>query len=100
MRNHRGNPGGGGAAGGVQHQQQFDQVILYRRAQRLDQEDVAFPAVGLQLNFQAVVGEPAQPYREQGLPQLRTDLGRQLGVGTSAEYRDITHADQANGPAR
>jgi len=72
-------------------------VILHGWAQRLDQEDVAFPAVGLQLDFQAVVGEPAQPYREQGLAQLRTDLGRQLRMGTSAEHRDLTHADQANG---
>src|SRR5262249_52177827 len=56
---------------------------------------IALAAVRLQLDLQAVVGEPAQPHREQGLAQLRADLGGQLGVGASAEHRDLPHADQA-----
>ena len=42
-------------------------MLLDRRAEGLDEEHVPFPAVGLQLRFQAVVGEPLEPDREQRL---------------------------------
>ena len=57
VRHHHGGPAGRGAPGGVEHQQQLDQVLLHRRHQRLDEEDVALAAVGLELHLEAVVGE-------------------------------------------
>ncbi len=78
VRDHRRHPGRRGAPGRVEHQQQLDQVLLHRRGQRLDQEDVAFPAVGLQLNFQAVVGEPADDGGLQRDAEVPADLRRQV----------------------
>ena len=66
VRHHHGDPGGRRAPGRVEHQQQLDQVLLDRRHQRLDQEDVALAAVGLQLHLEAVVGEPPDLARLQG----------------------------------
>jgi hypothetical protein len=91
VRHDRGHPGGGGAAGRVRHQQQLHQVLLYRRHQRLDQEHVPFPAVGLELHLEAVVGEPGDPDRPLRLGQVHADLGGQRGVRAAAEHRDVTH---------
>src|ERR1700735_3098087 len=55
VRDDRGHPGGRGAAGRVQHEQQLDEILLDRRPERLDQEDVPLPAVLLELDLQAVV---------------------------------------------
>jgi hypothetical protein len=57
VRHHHGGPGCRGPAGGVQEEQELDQVLLHRRYQRLDQIDVALAAVGLELHLEAVVGE-------------------------------------------
>jgi hypothetical protein len=91
VRHDDGDAGGGGTSCGIEHQQEFDEVLLNRPDQRLDQEDVSFPAVGLQLDFQAVVGEPEDANRMQGRFQVGADLGRQLGVSTTAKDRDISH---------
>src|SRR6478736_2518272 len=71
-------------------------MVSARRAEGLDEEHVPFPAVGLQLHFQAVVGEPLEPDREQRLAQLAADLGGQLRVGAAAEDGDLAHG----GPPR
>jgi hypothetical protein len=49
-------PGGGGT-GNIEHHQQFDQVIVYGRSERLD--DVYHPRAhaGLQLDVQVIVAE-------------------------------------------
>ena len=91
VRQHHGDPTGRGAPGGVDHEQQLDQVLLHRRHQRLDQEDVTLPAVGLQLHLQAVVGEPGDPHRVQRHPEVGTDLGGEVGMGGSTENGDVAH---------
>ena len=91
VRHHRGHPRRRGAPGRVRHQQQLDQVLLHRRRQRLDEEHVPLPAVGLELDLQAVVREPGQPHRPLRHVKERADLGGQRRVGAAAENRDLTH---------
>ena len=55
-------------AGRVDHQQQLHQVVLRRRHQRLDDEDVLLAAVGQQLHLQAVVAEPQVSDADSGCP--------------------------------
>src|ERR1017187_133319 len=64
-------------------------MLLDRRRKRLDQEDVPFPAVSLELHLQAVIGEAAEPGLLQRYAEVRTYLGSQAGVGTTAEDRDF-----------
>ncbi len=99
VRYHRGHPGGGRAAGRVGHQQQLDQVLLDRIDQRLDEEHVPFPAIGLELDLQAVVREPLQPDGLLRHAQERADLGGQRGVGAAAEHHDLTHSRSPGPPA-
>jgi len=63
--------GRGRGARCVQHEQQFDEIFLYRRYQRLDHVDVALPAVGALLNLQTVV---AEPHRTSGRQRHSEDL--------------------------
>jgi hypothetical protein len=91
VRDHRRDLGGRGAASGVEHQQQLDQVLLHRWHQRLHDEDVALAAVRAQLHLQAVVAEPLHVRRRQLDAQHRADLGRQLRVGRAAEENDVAH---------
>jgi hypothetical protein len=80
---------GRGAAGGVQHQQELDQMLLHRRHQGLDQEHVALTAVRVQLHPEAVVGEALQPGRQQRGLQMSADLGGEIRMRAAAEHRDL-----------
>src|SRR5882724_11869254 len=91
VRDDRGDPRGRGAAGRVEHEQELDQVLLDRRAERLDDEHVALPAVGLELDLHAVVGEAAQPYRAQRHAEVGADLRAQGRMGAPAEYGNLSH---------
>jgi hypothetical protein len=91
VRDHRVDPRRRRAPGRVRHQQQLDQVLLHRPDQGLDDEHVPFPAVGLQLHLEAVVGEPLQQHRALRHVEVRADLGGQRRVRAAAEYRDLTH---------
>ena len=66
-------------------------MLLHRRDQRLDQEHVAFAAVGLELDLQAVVGEPLDAGRVQRRAEMLADLLGQLGVGATGEDGDVAH---------
>ncbi|GAA3126162.1 hypothetical protein GCM10020001_054120 [Nonomuraea salmonea] len=66
-------------------------MLLYRRDERLDEEHVALPAVGLELHFEYVVGEAVDLYGVERSAQLGADLLGQLGVGTATENRDVSH---------
>src|SRR5450755_3034200 len=66
-------------------------MLLHGRDQGLDDEDVPFPAVGLKLDLQAVVGEPLQPDGLQRDGQVLTDLGGETGVSAPAEHGDLSH---------
>jgi hypothetical protein len=91
MRDHRGDPGRRSAARRVEHQQQFDQMILHRRTQRLDQEHVLLAAIGLQLHFDAVVGEALYPRRQQRNVEFGADPGREFGMRATTEDGNLAH---------
>jgi hypothetical protein len=68
-------------------------VLLHRRRQRLDDEDVCFAAVGFQLDAQTIVAEPAGRRWRKTNSQLPADGSRQFQVGTTGEDNDIVHAN-------
>ena len=55
------DPGSRSSSCGIQHQQKFNQVLLHRRHQGLNQKNVPFAAICLELHFEAVIGETLQP---------------------------------------
>jgi hypothetical protein len=55
VRDHGRDPRGGGAPGGIEHQQEFDQMVLDGRTQRLDEEHILLAAIRLQLHLDAVI---------------------------------------------
>src|SRR5699024_8253603 len=59
--------------------------------QRLDDVDVALPAVRQQLHLQTVVAEPDDIHRGQLLVQPGADSPGELGVGASGEDDDLSH---------
>jgi len=76
----------------VDHQQQLHQVLLHRRRQGLDQENVALAAIGHELGLEAVVGEPLCRRRRKRRAQPRADLLGQLWMGRAREDDDLAHA--------
>jgi hypothetical protein len=92
VRYHRRHPRRRGASGRVGHQQELEQVLLDRLDQRLDEEHVPFPAVGLQLDLKAVVGEPGEPYRPLRHGEEFADLSGQRRMSATAEHHDLTHS--------
>ena len=91
VRHDGGDLGGGGPARRVDHHQQLDQVILGRRNQRLDDVDVALPAVDEQLGLQAVVAESPDLRRREGDSQVATDVAGEALMGASGEHDHVTH---------
>src|SRR5882724_10806605 len=61
-------------------------MLLDGRDDRLNEENVSFAAVRLELNFQAIVGEPSHGRGEQRNAKCLTYLPCQFGMSTSAEY--------------
>jgi hypothetical protein len=76
VRDDGGDPRRGCSTRGIKHEQQLDQVLLHRRDQWLDQEDVALAAVSAQLHLQAVVAEPPDLCWLQRHAEVRADLCR------------------------
>ena len=66
-------------------------MLLRRRHQRLDDVDVALPAVRLELRLQAVVAEALDLDGGEVDGQLGADVGGQLPVGTAGEDDDVAH---------
>ncbi len=75
----------------IQHQQQFDQMILHGGAERLDEEHILLAAIGLQLHFQAVIGKALDGRRLQRDTQLHADFPRQLRMRTACEHGNRVH---------
>ena len=90
VRHDDGDPAGRGTPRGVAHEQQLDQVLLDRGDDRLDEEHVALPAVGHELDFQAVVGEAVGLDPAQLDTEVRTQLPGEFGMGASTEHDDVT----------
>mgnify|MGYP003694574199 CR=1 FL=1 len=55
---------------------------------------VPFPAVGLQLHLQAVVGEPLEPDRSSGSPSSRQISAASSGWALPLKTRDLSHVGQ------
>ena len=89
VRHDRGHPRSRGAARGVRHQQQLDQVLLHGRDQGLNDIYVTFPAVRLELHLQAVVGEAPGHHRAARYAQVRANLVSQLSMGVPAEDHNL-----------
>jgi len=79
------------ATGGIDHQQELDEVLLHRRHQRLDDEDVALTTVVAQLDLQTVVGEPCGARRRDLGPEDGADLLGELPMCRTREDGDVTH---------
>ena len=82
---------GGGPARGVEHHQECHQVLLDRRDERLDDEDVALAAIRVQLHPEAIVAKAADRRRIERQPQMGADLLGQLRVRAAAENPDLPH---------
>ena len=76
-----------GAAGRIEHEQQLHQIVLHRRAERLDDEHILLAAIGLQLHFQTIIGKALEPGRLQGDAEMGADLLGKFGMGAAAENR-------------
>jgi hypothetical protein len=97
MRKHYRDPPRGGPARGVEHEEQFDEIFLYGRDERLDHEHVSLAAVALELDLDAVVGEPGHPGGQQRYAEVLADLGGEPGVGASGEDSDVAHGVKPKG---
>jgi hypothetical protein len=83
--------GGGGPARSIEHEQEFHEVLLDRRDERLDDEDVALAAVGVQLHPETVVAEAVDGYRIERQSQRGADLLGKLGMRAAAENPNLPH---------
>jgi hypothetical protein len=63
--------------GRVQHQQELDQMLLHRRHQGLDDKDIAFPAIRLELHAKAIVCIALYLRWQQRNVEVSTDFRRQ-----------------------
>ena len=77
--------GGRGAAGDVEHHQQFDQVVVDRLRERLHDVDLAVAHGRAQLHEQVVVAETRDVRLFERDAQAFGDIACQLRVGTTAE---------------
>ena len=91
VRDHRRDLRRRRASGRVDHQQQFHQMLLGGRHERLHDVDVALPAVGKQLGLKAVVAEPGDLHMAPGNLQMVTDLISQRMMGGTGENDDALH---------
>ncbi len=66
-------------------------MLLCRRNKGLDDIDVALPAVGVQLDLEAVVAESGDLDRRDADPEGVADGASKLAVGTATEDDDLAH---------
>ena len=64
-------------------------MLLHRGNQRLNNKDIAFPAIGLELHPKAIVRKALYPRGQQGNVQMRTDFRRQDRVRATTEDSDF-----------
>jgi hypothetical protein len=93
MRDHGRDSRRGCPSRGIEHQQQLHQVLLHRRRQGLDDEDVSFAAAGFQLDAETIVAEPAGRRRRKTNSQVPADGSRQFPVGSAGEDNDLIHTN-------
>src|SRR5699024_10733853 len=86
-----GDSGRARATGRIQHEQQFHYMFLHWWNQGLNDKDVLFAAVCLQLYLQAIVAEPHDIGGRKGSAQLLADLLRQVRVRPATKDRNTSH---------
>lgn len=86
--NHGGDAAGAGAAGSIDHDQQLHDVVVRRRARRLDDEDVGTANVFVDFNEGLTVWKGGNMYVGKGLPD---DIGDTFGKGPMGSSTDEFH---------
>ena len=72
-------------------------MLLHRRDQRLDDKDVAFPAIGLELHAQAIVCIALYLRWQQRNVEEGTDFRGQKRMRTTTEDSDFAQRPQPQG---
>ena len=88
-RDHRRNTARGGPLGGVDHDQQLEQVVIYRDGDGLYQEDVTLADVFLYADEGVVVAELERVQPPLGHAEVGADIRGQGRVGVSSEYLEV-----------
>ena len=83
---------------GVDHQQQFHQVAIHRRAGRLDDEDVRAAHIFLDLQMDFAIGEWRTMRLAEWISERLADLVRERGIGVPSENFE-TVVDSSRIPA-
>ena len=72
-------------------------MLLHRRDQRLDDKDVAFPAIGLELHAEAIVCVALCLRRQQRNAEAATDFRRQKRMRATTEDSNLGQRLQPQG---
>src|SRR5438876_1014452 len=89
VRKNYGDPRGAGAPEAVQHDQQFHQVFIDRRASRLHQKDVSAAYVFFDAHRDFTVGEIRQRHLAERIAQHVGNILREPNIGPAAEDLEL-----------
>jgi len=98
VRDDSGDAAGGSTAAGIDHDQQFHQVIIDGFAGGLDQENIAATDGLFQRNGGLAVGEGLDSALAQRHPQFGADGFSKFGVGVAGENLDVVVCDHRKIP--
>ena len=99
IRDHGGHPACRRALERVDHDAELHQVLVGRRARRLDDEDVARAHVLLDLDVDLAVGEAPDLGLAETDRQVRGDVQRQRRIRIACEENGIEEHDNSEGAA-
>ena len=88
---YRGDAPAGRPLEGIDHQQQFHQIVIYGMAGGLDDENILGAHVFIDFDLDFTVAEGFDLGPPQGHIEVFTDFLRQPGVRITTEYRQFTH---------
>ena len=91
VRHDRRDRGGRRSSSRVDHEQQLHEVLLRWRDERLDDVDVALPAIGQELGLEAVVAEATDVHPGQAHAQVRANPLRECGMCIPRKHDDVRH---------
>ena len=92
VRQHRGNPFGAGTLEAVEHDQQLHQVLVHRRACRLDDKDIPAANVFLDAHRDFAVRKVRQGRLAQWIAKYGGNLFRQAEIGPATEHFELVIA--------
>ena len=97
VRDHRGHPARRRALERVDHDAELHQVLVRRRARRLEDEDVAGADVLLDLDVDFAVREAADLGFAEADRQVRGDVLRERGIRVAGEENGVEEHDNSEG---